>query len=74
MPFGKFDSKMERELSQLTQRRYEDLRSLVHQIEKIVGVPNSLEEPQFPETASHIAKLERALMFLESDHGGVFEW
>lgn len=75
MPYGKFDSKMERELSDLTQKEYEKIRTLVGELEKVIGIPdNPLEEVRFPHTAVYLAKLERALMFLEYDHGGKFNW
>lgn len=75
MPFGRFDSKMERELYGLTQKEYEEVRTLVHKLEKIIGVPkNPLFETKYPHTAEHLGKLERALMFLEHALGGKFNW
>jgi len=74
MPFGKFESNIERELYNLSQREYEDLRTMVHKIQKLVGVTNGIDPPKYPHTATLVDKLERALMFLEYDHGGKFEW
>ena len=77
MPYGKFESHMERELSKLSQKEYEKVRTLVHELEKIIGIPDSMTSvpsTRFPHTAVHLAKMERALMFLENDHGGKFDW
>jgi len=75
MPYGKYYSKIEKELdNNLNQAEYEKLRKLVDQLESFIGDPDPDLGTRFPETAKYLNKLYRAVTFLEYDHGGRFDW
>ena len=74
MPYGKYYSKIEKELANLTQAEYEEIQHILTKLHNIIGYHDGIGKPRFPETAKHLDKIDRAITFLEYDHGGIFDW